>query len=155
MTLDDIVEALSGTPVVLERLVGELPEETLRAGHGPDNWSIKEVVVHLRDAEEVALERFTRTLREDTPFLPAYDQEAYARDRRYLEADTAAALAGFAQLRARTVQLFRGIGPSDLDRAATHEEQGRVTLGGQVEHIIAHDLAHMAQIARALTRGDR
>ena len=150
MTLDDIVEALSGTPAVLERLVGDLPEGTLRAGHGPDNWSIKEVVVHLRDAEEVALERFTRTVREDMPFLPAYDQEAFARDRRYLEADATAALTGFARLRDQTVELFRGIGPADLDRAATHEEQGRVTLGGQVEHIIAHDIAHMAQIARAL-----
>ncbi len=153
MTLDDILEALIGAPPVLARLVRGLSDEDLRAGHDADNWSIKEVLVHLRDAEQVALERFTRMAREDHPYLPAYDQEAYARDRRYQDADAHAALNEFRDLRHRTVELFRGLKEADLDRTGRHEETGRITLRGHVEHIIAHDLNHLGQIARAL-RGD-
>lgn len=150
MTLDDIVAALEGTPAVLARLVRGLSEVTLRAGHDAGTWSIKEVVLHLRDTEAVMLSRFERTAQEDQPFLPAYDQEAYARDRRYQDAAVAPALHEFGQLRGKVVALFRGLGPADLERTATHEERGRVTLGAQVEHIVAHDLVHLSQIARAL-----
>ncbi len=150
MTLDDIIAALEGTPVVLARLVHGLSEQTLRAGHDEDNWSIKEVVVHLRDADEIALQRMQRMAREDTPFLPAYDQAAYARERSYQEADAAAALAGFTAGRARMVEFFRGLTAADLKRAGTHEETGRITVGLHVEHMIAHDLTHLAQISRAL-----
>lgn len=150
MTHDDIVQALMSTPVVLQRVVQGLSEETLRAGHDADTWSIKEVVAHLRDAEEVALERFTRMAREERPFLPAYDQAAYARDRRYQDQDFRVALADFAALRSRTVDLFKSLSPEDLSRPGIHEEAGEITLGGHAEHMIAHDLIHLAQIARAL-----
>ena len=149
MTLDDILEALQATPVVLARLVQGLPEETLRAGHGPQRWSIKEVVAHLRDADEVSLERFERMAREERPFLPAYDQEAYARERDYQNSDTARALAEFTAIRGRMVALFRGFSPADLDRPGTHEETGPITIGTLADHVVAHDLVHLGQIARA------
>jgi uncharacterized damage-inducible protein DinB len=150
MTYDDIVQSLAATPAVLAQLVRGLSEEALRAGHGEENWSVKEVVVHLRDAEEVALERFTRMAREEMPFLPAYDQAAYARDRGYQQQDAAAALAGFAELRGCTVDLFRSLTAGDLHRPGVHEETGAITLGLHVEHVISHDLVHLGQIARAL-----
>ncbi|MFN8559519.1 MAG: DinB family protein [Dehalococcoidia bacterium] len=150
MTLDDIVAALEATPPVLARLVHGLSDEALRAGHGDDRWAIKEVIWHLRDADEVSLERFSRMAGEEAPFLPAYDQEAYARDRRYLDADAAAGLTAFAAIRGRTVSLFRGLSPADLARPGRHEETGPITIGGLAEHVISHDLVHLAQIARTL-----
>lgn len=151
MNLDDIVAALDGTPVVLDRLVRGLPDETLCAGHDAGTWSIKEVVLHLRDTDEVFLGRFEKMAREDSPFLPGFDQEAYARERNYQAADAAAALTDFAGSRRRMVELFRGLTPADLGRPGTHEEYGPVTIGGMVEHLIAHDISHLAQIARALS----
>jgi hypothetical protein len=149
MTLDDIIDALRSTPVVLRRLVTGLDDAALRAGHGEERWSIKEVVLHLRDAEEVTLERCTRLAREDGPVLPGYDQEAYARDRGYQDADASAGLRGFEDLRGKLLILFQSVSAADLERTGTHEEWGAVTLGGLVERMIAHDLIHLAQIAGA------
>ena len=66
------------------------------------------------------------------------------------DADAGPALEQFAALRARSVGVFRGITDADLSRPGNHEETGAVTLGGTAEHIIAHDVSHLAQIARAM-----
>ena len=150
MTHDDIIAALDSTPPVLQRLVQGLSDEQLRAGHDAGTWSINEVVVHLRDADEKSLERFEKMAREDRPFLAAYDQESLARERDYQHADAAAALADFTAIRGRMLALFRSLSPADLGRPGMHEETGAITIGSLAEHIISHDLNHLAQIARAL-----
>jgi uncharacterized damage-inducible protein DinB len=147
MTRDDLVQALQSTPAVLARLTASLSEEQLRAGHGDENWSIKEVIVHLRDVDDIFIGRMQRMLDEHDPFLPAFDQEAYARERAYLDQDTAQALADFTTLRTRMVtQLL----DADLGRTGRHEEAGAWTIGGAAEHLVSHDLQHLAQVARAL-----
>ena len=153
MERDDLVQAMASTPTVLARLVRGLGDAELRAGHGPDNWSIKEVLFHLRDVDEVFLGRFERMLAEHEPDLEAFDQQAYARDagtpargRAYQDGDAGQALADFTAFRARLVELLRG---ADLGRSARHPEVGRITVGGWAEHLVAHDLQHLAQIAAA------
>lgn len=150
MNLPDIIDALESCPPVLQRLVSGLTDEQMRAGHDADNWSIKEVLLHMRDTEEVMLERYTRLATEENPFLPAYDQEAFARDRAYQDADATQALTGFTALRRRSLDLFRRLDEPDLQRPGVHEERGAVTLQETVEHIVSHDLSHLAQIASAL-----
>lgn len=144
MDRDDLVQALAATPTVLARLVSGMGEDDLRAGHGPQQWSVKEVIFHLRDVDEVFLERFQRMASERNPFLPAFDQEAYARDRGYQEGNAAQALADFTTFRMRMVQLLTSV---DLTRGGRHEEQGQITIGGAAEHLVSHDLQHLAQIA--------
>ncbi len=150
MTLNDLIEALAATPPVLARLVRGLPEETLRRGHGDDRWSIKEVLGHLRDNEQVFLGRYEQILHEEQPRLEAYDQEEMARGHDYQRGDAAAALAGFVETRAAAVALFQRLTAADLGRSALHDDWGPVTLGWLAEHIVAHDLAHLAQISRTL-----
>lgn len=149
MDLTDIREALAATPVILRHLLRGLSDAQLRAGHDAEHWSVKEVLCHLRDTEEISAERYRQIVEHDRPFLPAFDQEAYARDRGYQEADAAAALAGFAEQRAKSLALFGSITEAGLARTGAHEELGSITLGWLVEHIIAHDLGHLAQITRA------
>lgn len=151
MDLEDIQTALAATPVVLRHLVRGLSDAQLSAGHDAERWSIKEVLWHLRDTEEVFVERYRRIVAEDSPFLPGFDQEAYARERGYQVADAEAALRGFAEQRAKALALFIGLTDADLARRGTHEEIGAVTLGWLAGHIISHDLNHLAQITRAVS----
>jgi uncharacterized damage-inducible protein DinB len=144
MDRDDLVNGLASTPAVLRTLVRGMSEEELRAGHGADAWSVKEIVFHLRDVDEVFLERFQRIVDEANPDLPSFDQEAYARERGYNEGNAEQALADFVTFRARMVELLT---EADLDRAGRHEEWGRMTIAWGGEHLISHDLQHLAQIA--------
>lgn len=144
MDRDDLLQALAATPVVLARLTRGLSEEELRAGHGPAQWSVNELVFHLRDVDEVFLGRFQRMAGEEDPFLPAFDQEAFARDRNYQAGDAAQALADFTSFRGRMVGLLAEV---DLARPGRHEETGRITIAGAAEHLVSHDVQHLAQIA--------
>src|SRR5688500_1044315 len=92
----DILDALRAGPEIFSAILVGRTDDDLRAARGGDeNWSVVEVLCHLRDAEERALERTRAMLKEDRPRLPAYDQESWARERRYMAQDPRAALAAF------------------------------------------------------------
>ena len=140
---------LRATPDILSRLLAGLG--TPRAAElrgGDEDWSILEVVCHLRDAEERAIVRM-RTLRDaDDPRIAGYDQEAWARERRYNDDDLGRALAAFVEFRRRHVAELEALVPGAWERGGVHEEHGRVTIAGHTLHIAAHDVVHLAQIAR-------
>jgi len=147
----DILDALRAGPEVFDALLaGCTDDEARNARGGDEGWSVVEVVCHLRDAEERALERTRAMLHGDRPHLPAYDQEDWARERHYRDDDPAAALASFARFRRDHVaELERGA-PGAWAREGLHEEQGAITVQSHAIHMAAHDAVHAAQIGRQL-----
>src|SRR4051812_7531792 len=80
-TARDLLDAFRATPVVLARVLDGCTQEQAQAARGGDeNWSVVEVLCHLRDAEARGLERMRAMRDENLPFLPAFDQDAWARD---------------------------------------------------------------------------
>src|SRR5438309_3404860 len=103
-TPGDLLDAFHAMPEVLVKTLEGCTQEQAQAARGGDeNWSVVEVVCHLRDAEERALERMRLMRDEDDPFLEGYDQEAWARERNYAGADLRDALATFLRLRAQHI----------------------------------------------------
>lgn len=143
---------LRATPEVLVRLLTGLTREGASFLRGGDEgWSILEVVCHLRDAEERALERM-QTLRDaEMPVIAGYDQEAWARERRYADDNLDRALTAFIEFRGRHVAELEALDVAAWERAGVHDEIGRVTIASHTLHIAAHDAVHLAQIARQLS----
>jgi uncharacterized damage-inducible protein DinB len=150
-TNKDLLDAYREAPTVYEELLADVTEEQARAARGGDeNWSVVEVLCHLRDAEERGLER-TRLMRDqDDPFLAAYDQDAWAKERNYAAADLREALDSFIEFRRTHIAELEALAPKDWDRTGRHEEVGKITIGAQVLHLVAHDTIHAAQVARQL-----
>src|SRR3712207_4781955 len=96
---------LRSLPNELEDLLGGVDDETFRWRPIPNKWSLKEIMCHLRDMEELAyLDRYRRMLSEDNPSLPNIDQDRLAYERGYNDQDARAALEEFKRLRAETVR---------------------------------------------------
>jgi hypothetical protein len=150
----DLLDAFRAAPTTLAHLLRDCTQEQAQAARGGDeNWSVVEVICHLRDAEERGLER-TRAMRDaDDPFLPAFDQEAWAREHNYAAGDLRAALAAFLRLRAQHVAELAALPPAAWERTGRHEEQGRITISAHTLHLVSHDSIHAAQIARQLAQG--
>lgn len=149
----DTLDSLRAAPAIYERLLRGCTQEQARAARGGDeDWSVVEVVCHLRDAEERALERTLAIRDADDPFLAGYDQAEWARDRDYAAADLHDALAGFLRLRAQHVEALARLAPAQWQRTGRHEEVGEITIVAQALHMAAHDMIHAAQIARQLQR---
>jgi hypothetical protein len=147
----DALDALRATPEVLDGLLaGVAPERAGAARGGDEGWSVVEVVCHLRDAEEEAIERMQAMRDADAPFLTAYDQEQWASERAYAAANLRDALAAFMTLRARHIAALEALSPAEWERTGRHEEQGKITIVAHTQHIISHDAVHAAQIARQL-----
>src|SRR6187399_1179415 len=86
-TCRDLIDAFSAAQDVFQALLGNCTLEQARQARGCDeNWSVVEVLCHLRDAEERGLERMRAMRDAPAPMLPAYDQDAWARERNYAAA---------------------------------------------------------------------
>lgn len=150
-THKELGESLAASPMIIEGLLNNVTQERAqRARGGDEHWSVVEVVCHLRDAEERALQRMQAMRDEETPHVAGYDQDAWARDRHYADDDLRQALASFLRLRAQHVAELSALTPEQWERSGEHEEQGRINIAAHTLHIVAHDCAHAAQLARQL-----
>jgi hypothetical protein len=147
----DVLDALKSTPETLAGLLSNVTDEQARAAKGGDeNWSVVEVMCHLRDAEEISLQRTLAMRDQSEPAIIGYDQEALARERDYRSADLQSALADFTKFRKQHLDVLAALSPSQWNRAGQHNEIGRITIFEMCVHKAAHDAVHCAQIARQL-----
>jgi DinB superfamily len=147
----DLIDALTVTPETLAGLLGGVSQAQARAARGGDeDWSVVEVLCHLRDAEEISFGRMKAMRDQDDPQIIGYDQEALARERKYNEADVASALAAFTHIRAGHVAALLALKPEEWERTGQHNEIGAITIFAHSIHKASHDAIHCAQIARQL-----
>jgi DinB family protein len=155
------LSALEAFPAELEKHYAAFPP-------GYENWAPAswegvpsepftaiEQICHVRDIElEGYHERFKRTLNEPQPLLPSIDSEAVARERNYAGEDPARVFADFRATRAVTVALLRGLDDRQLDRRATFEGYGPVSLRALVHYLCSHDQQHLAGLQWLLGKVD-
>ena len=75
----DIIALLSAQPAELRTLLSHVTDEQADVRPAPNEWSIKEVMGHVNDAERIFAYRATRIARGDTTPLPGFEQNNYVR----------------------------------------------------------------------------
>lgn len=136
--------ALLGSQVdALDRLLAGVDDEAALARYAPGKWSIKEVLVHLSDAERVLSTRALRIARGDATPLPGWDENVAAAgsaaDRRTL----AEIREELGAVRAATLALFRSLDAKALDRRGTAND-AEVTARALLWIVAGHVEHHMA-----------
>jgi len=112
----------------------------------PEAWSVRDMVHHLDDAELTGAVRLRRLLTEDTPFLPAFDEEVYRRRLVYAARPIEPALAAVCAAHATTAELLDRLAVDDWVRAGTHSEEGPYPVERWLAFHAAHTHEHAAQI---------
>ena len=125
-------------------------EEVLARRPDPKNWAAKEVVCHLRDTEELFMERFEMILGMDEPKLSALNPDRWAEERQYLRNDVDAALAAFRKRRQESLDLLGKLPAAVWRRAGIHPTRGRFTVEDLLTLMAWHDDNHLDQLVRAL-----
>ena len=152
--LDSSLDVLRRTPPVMNALLGGLPDPWIRGTEGPDTFSPFDVVGHLIDGEEtdwIPRARIILTREPKARFEP-YDR--FRHRARNAERTLGSLLAEFARLRAANVELLESwrLTASALDLEAAHPSLGPVTLRQLLAAWVAHDLGHLAQVARVMAK---
>ena len=147
----DLLDALKATPDTLKGLLNGISDEQARSATGGDeNWSVVEVVCHLRDAEEFFIKRFQAMRDKNNPFIAGYDQAALARELSYKTADLRIALDSFIAFRDQILSELAQLTPEQWQNQGQHSDLGQITIFAQTIHHATHDAIHCAQIARQL-----
>ncbi len=133
-------------PTLLRQAVTGLDAGALNRRPAGQDWSIRDVVIHLADAELVGAVRFRLVIGQDGSVLPVYDPDVWKRRLHYLWRDPEAAIALFQQIRYGTAELLHQCDAAAWQRSGVHPERGVMTLAELLEFSAGHVEEHVTQI---------
>lgn len=142
-----IADLLESTCALLESEVRALGEDDARWHPADGEWCVNEVVGHLIEAEKRGFTgRIERTLAEDRPREPGWDQVAVARERRDCDRMAMSLFMEWMGIRDRSIELVRGLRPDQLDRACVHAKVGELRVRDLLHEWVHHDRNHAKQL---------
>ena len=152
--LEQAIEVLERTPATLNSLLRDLSEQWLVQNEGPDTWSPYDVIGHLIHGEETDWIPRAKIILEhgETRAFEPFDRVAMfeeSKGRSIVEL-----LDIFAQLRGENVRELRSMNLTSelLDKRGRHPELGVVTLRQLLSTWVIHDLGHIRQIVRVMSK---
>ena len=149
-TPESFIAVMLSTPAVISSLLKQTSGPALTRHPIPKEWSLAEIICHLRDTElEVNLPRLRMMLELDEPFIPARVTAEWAKERDYNNQDFSQALAGFVSARVQMVDLLRGL-TVEWQNKARHAIFGPTNLQELVKFMAEHDKLHIRQICSTL-----
>lgn len=148
------IEILKRTPATLNSLLRDLPEPWLVQNEGPETWSPYDVIGHLIHGEEtdwIPRAKIILEYGETRAFEPfnrvAMFEESKAKSITEL-------LDTFAQLRAESLGELQAMNLTAdlLNKRGRHPELGVVTLRQLLSTWVVHDLGHIRQVVRVMSK---
>ncbi|MBS1715859.1 MAG: DinB family protein [Armatimonadetes bacterium] len=152
--LDYLVNGIAATPVVFTGLLGGLDRLDPRwdARPDPSRFTLREMIAHVADWDDVFLRRFERILEEDGPLLESIDEAVLCSERGYSGQDPVANLERHRTGRGRLVQALRDFPADAWGRTAHREFIGDVDAVHLASIVLGHDMYHLRQSAEFLQR---
>jgi len=145
-------QVLGDTPDALRSRTNGLADDVAARPEAPGKWSLIGVVQHLADAELIWGWRARMVLAHDRPVVTPYDQDLWADRLQYAKARLEEAMEQFIVLRQINLRLIDRLSDDELGRTGLHPERGEESVGRMIRLAAAHDLMHLRQIDRILSR---
>lgn len=146
-TMSTLIGLLSQTPAVLQHLLVQIPADRHDTRRVESQWSVKEWLCHLIDAQDVLMGRFTQFETEEDPLIADYEPPPQS-DTRYRDRDFAAAVVQFGNLRASTIRRLQGYDEAYWTRCGRHESFSPYGTRILLTHMLNVDYAHMIGIEK-------
>jgi uncharacterized damage-inducible protein DinB len=152
--LIEAIAVLDRTPATFRALLSGLPDTWTMSNEGPDTFSPRDNVGHLIHGERtdwIPRARIILAQGASRRFEP-YDRFAHIHESE--GKSLAVLLDEFARLRQENLAILRSwnLSEQELTLEGEHPELGPVTLRQLLATWVAHDLGHMAQTARVMTK---
>ena len=153
MSQDEIaalVDRFAAAPGRIERAAAGVETDRLTRPPAPGEWSARDILAHLRAADDILSPRLVAILVRDRPPLPAYDERRWAEALGYAERDFHDLLRVYAGRRAEIVSMLCRLAAEDWQREGIHEERGPRTILRLLRILVDHEQEHCAQIESLL-----
>lgn len=140
------LEALRAMPAQLAAALRAIPAADWRRRPVGIGFAALEHACHLRDLDQIYLQRVERVLSEEMPELAAVNGSEMAREFAYLEQDGAAALQAFLDGRQSLLEALSGAEPAQRGRLCLFGGTRRMSLEDLAEDMLRHDRTHLQEV---------
>ena len=152
--LAQAIEILQRTPATLNSLLRDLPESWLVQNEGLETWSPYDVIGHLIHGEEtdwIPRAKIILEHGETRAFEPFNRVAMFEESKRKSITEL---LDTFAQLRTKSLRELQAMNLTAdlLNKRGRHPELGVVTLAQLLSTWVVHDLGHIRQVVRVMSK---
>ena len=139
-----LIEQFEAGGSKLKAAIAGLSREDLNALPIPGTWSIHQIVIHLQDADAVAIDRMKRIIAEEKPpLLIGFDENKYVSNLSYAQQSTQDAAELVDLSRRQFAVVLKGLVESAWDRFGVHNERGKMTLLEMLQMYTKHLEHHL------------
>jgi uncharacterized damage-inducible protein DinB len=142
------LEKLRQTPLDVAVLLEGLSEQTMTQEPQDGGWAIRNVLIHMRDAQDVLDYRLDLFSREAHPILASKAVWSWVKDEGEHLPSTLTIFAEYKATRAKILARLESLPLADWWRTGQHEEFGVVSIKQQVSYFASHEITHLPQIEK-------
>lgn len=153
MTVEQTLSVLRETPNRLATLTGGATPAQLRAVPEPGEWSVTEVLAHLRSCADMWGNAIETIVAAEHPTLKAVNPTTWIESTDYRELEFRPSLKAFIRQRSRLLTLLETLSPDDWSRSATVVGAGRPierTVHNYASRLARHERTHWRQVEKTV-----
>jgi hypothetical protein len=139
---ENVLESLERQAGSTAQFLGGISETRAAFRYAAGKWSIKEVVGHVTDAEQIFAYRALRIARGDPTPLAGFDENAYVAAAGFDHRSLTQLAGDLASTRAATIRLFGGLTAEELARSGTANGQP-ISVRALAFIILGHERHHV------------
>ncbi len=148
------IEILERTPFIIENILKGISVEWTNKNEGHGTWSVYDIVGHMVHGEKTDWITRTEIILSDNAnkkFFP-FDRFAHFKDNKGKSLQML--ISDFKTLRKKNLSKLRlkKLKVTDFTKSGIHPDFGKVTLKQLLSAWVVHDLNHIAQIARVISK---
>ena len=154
LTIDEVLTRLAEQPKTIAALTAGLSRARLHGSPSRGEWSLNDVLAHLRSCSDMWGTYIATIIAEDRPVIRAMNPTTWIKQTNYPELEFAPSLRAFMKQRAALLTLLRSLSKAAWSRSATVTGAGKPrtrTVMDYAEWLVNHERSHVKHIARMVT----
>lgn len=154
LTIDQVLTQLKEQPEAIAALTAGLPRVQLHRPPSLGEWSVNDVLAHLRSCADMWGKYIAMLIAEDRPTIRAMNPTTWIKSANYPELEFAPSFGAFAKQRAELLALLRPLPKAAWSRGATVTGAGRPRERTVLEYarwLANHERSHVRHIARIVS----
>lgn len=151
LTIEQILTMLAATPSRLAELAEGLAPAQLLASPEPGEWSVRDVLAHLRACADMWGKYIVVILNEDRPTFKAVNPTTWIKKTDYREQEFEPSLQAFTAQRTDLLAVLKPLAPDAWSRTATVTGSGKPrerTVYTYAQWLANHERSHIKQVER-------
>jgi len=150
-SIEQTLVMLADVPPRIAKLAEGLSSAQLRTRPSPDDWSITDVLAHLRSCSDMWGGGIATILAEDHPTFRAINPTTWIKQTDYPDLDFSPSFDAYAAQRAGLLAVLESLSPDGWARSGTVTGAGaplQRTVQSFAERLAIHERSHVKQIGR-------